>query len=103
MDVHGENVTATESEAGTVDEFVEAVLPRYMTATEREAVGMCPHCGEDVVVVNGLTSVHLEGHIIQHPCPGSEQNARCAESDGRPLWNGKPNLRYYRRQEATDG
>lgn len=36
---------------------------------------MCPHCGEEVEVKGSL-----------HP--------RCAESDARPLWNGKPNTRF---------
>lgn len=53
--------------------------------------GMCPYCGEVVRVALGLTVIHGEP-----ACPGSQQNARCAESDGRPLWNGQPNRLYYR-------
>lgn len=49
------------------------------------ANGMCPHCGRIVrVTTGGLTYRHFD-------CPGSRQNPRCAESDARPLWNGKPN------------
>lgn len=33
-------------------------------------------------------------------CPGGGQYPRCAESDGRRLWNGQPNPHYYRNQEA---
>lgn len=59
---------------------------------------MCPHCGEDVPIKRGLTIEHSV--FVGNPldpwawCPGSRQNPRCAESDARPLWNGKPNPRF---------
>lgn len=53
--------------------------------------GMCPYCGEIVALRRGLTVHHCSG---EGRCPGSEQNSRCAESDGRLLWNGKPNLHF---------
>ena len=53
--------------------------------------GMCPHCGRIVRLSNGhLTYKHME-HGGPGYCPGGQQNPRCAESDARPLWNGKPN------------
>ena len=60
--------------------------------------GMCPHCGAIVRVANGgLTYRHgiddEHGRTIV-PCPGSQQNPRCAESDARLLWNGKPNPHF---------
>lgn len=54
--------------------------------------GMCPHCGQEVTVTYGLTVVHGDGNDFV--CRGSEQNPRCAESDGRVPWNGKPNERF---------
>lgn len=65
-------------------------------ATE-PTVQMCPHCGGMIGLFGGLTSRHLfDGSW----CPGSQQIPRCPESDGRRLWNGQPNRRYYRNQEA---
>jgi hypothetical protein len=57
-----------------------------------EGAGMCPHCGLEVGVKHGLTRLHRDpdGHV----CRGSEQNPRNAESDARPLWNGKRNERF---------
>jgi hypothetical protein len=55
---------------------------------------MCPHCGRLVGIrKSGLTFTHWD---IGDYCPGSGQNPRCAESDGRPLWNGEPNPHYFR-------
>ena len=59
--------------------------------------GMCPYCGKDVKVRNGLTVDHyLALVVVGQMCPGSYQHYRNAESDGRPLWNGKSNPRFYR-------
>lgn len=55
---------------------------------------MCPHCGEEVAIVNGLTAFHDQAEDAARTCPGSGQNPRCAESDARPLWNGEPNRRF---------
>lgn len=53
--------------------------------------GMCPHCGRIVRLSSGhLTYLHIDDSGVGD-CPGSRQNPRCAESDRRPLWNGKPN------------
>ena len=52
---------------------------------------MYPHCGALVTVNGGLTAYHDWPVLTRQVCPGSEQNPRCAESDARPLWNGKPN------------
>lgn len=55
---------------------------------------ICPHCGIIVKLTKGgLTPSHYEHpyEIIREVCPGSFQNPRCAESDRRLLWNGKPN------------
>ena len=63
--------------------------------------GMCPHCGQDVPLTVGHLTYPHDDPDTGRTCDGSEQNPRCAESDGRPLWNGKPNLRFYRNAEAT--
>jgi len=58
---------------------------------------MCPHCGRLVPLAeSGLTSFHYEPtpYVTQGECPGVGQHPRCAESDARPLWNGKPNRRF---------
>lgn len=60
-----------------------------MGETSPTCTGMCPHCGAIVGVWGSLTVEHLDEHGAV--CPGSVQNARCAESDRRPLWNGQPN------------
>lgn len=60
-----------------------------MGETSPTCTGMCPHCGAIVGVWGSLTVEHLDEHGAV--CPGSVQNARCAESDRRPLWNGEPN------------
>lgn len=58
---------------------------------------MCPHCGQDVDLEMGsLTVFHCQPMPARGRCPGSGQYPRNAESDGRPLWNGKSNPRYYR-------
>lgn len=56
--------------------------------------GMCPHCGEEVEVKGDLTAYHDYPKPLRIICPGSMQYPRCAESDARPLWNGKPNTRF---------
>jgi hypothetical protein len=56
--------------------------------------GMCPHCGREVGVTDGLTRWHMENPPLIRGCPGSNQNARNADSDARPLWNGKRNERF---------
>ena len=58
------------------------------------SAGMCPHCGEEVGVKNGLTPYHDWPKPTRKVCPGSKQVPRNAESDARPLWNGKPNERF---------
>lgn len=60
--------------------------------------GMCPHCGGIVRIAKTthLTYTHNWPKFTRQVCPGSHQNPRNAESDGRPLWNGKPNRHYYR-------
>ena len=56
--------------------------------------GMCPHCGEDVGVTDGLTDYHDYPIPCRSVCPGVKQNYRNAESDARLLWNGEPNRRF---------
>lgn len=58
--------------------------------------GMCPHCGQivDLGTVTGLTGFHSWPMRTRQMCPGSQQNPRCAESDGRLLWNGEPNPHF---------
>ena len=56
--------------------------------------GMCPHCGEEVEVKDSLTAYHDYPKPCRVVCPGSKQHPRNAESDARPLWNGKPNTRF---------
>jgi len=64
--------------------------------------GMCPHCGRIVRLSNGhLTYLHIDESGVGD-CPGSRQNPRCAESDRRPLWNGKPNPHIVPEEGATD-
>ena len=60
--------------------------------------GMCPHCGSIIVIRDSLIGTHDYPPFTRQVCPGSQQNPRCAESDGRPLWNGEPNQHYYRNQ-----
>ncbi len=55
---------------------------------------MCPRCGEVVVLKDNLTPYHDWPKPARRVCPGSKQIPRCAESDARPLWNGKPNLLF---------
>lgn len=62
---------------------------------------MCPHCGE-IVPVKGLTAWHFERET-QKNCPGSQQVPRCAESDRRPLWNGKPNPHFGTQSDGEGG
>lgn len=57
---------------------------------------MCPHCGA-LLDVEHLTPFHA---IDGETCPGSRQIPRCAESDARPLWNGKRN-RHFRAAGAV--
>lgn len=64
--------------------------------------GMCPHCGTIVRVGGGLTVTHDWPPFTRQVCPGSGENPRCAASDGRPLWNGKPNP-HFRGKEADRG
>lgn len=54
---------------------------------------MCPHCGElfDLKEPDYLIPYHDHLKPLRVLCPGSKQNPRCAESDRRLLWNGKPN------------
>lgn len=56
--------------------------------------GMCPHCGEIVQIKDTLTVYHDWPKPCRAVCPGSKQNPRCAESDGRLLWNGKENPHF---------
>lgn len=59
------------------------------------AMGMCPHCGVISRLKLSLTPIHgYEDETGYRTCPGSQQNPRNAESDGRVLWNGKPNLYF---------
>lgn len=82
--------------------------PDFADGHAEGAARMCPYCGEDVELVNGLTGAHrlpppLGLHDPHGPlalCPGGGQNPRNAESDGRPLWNGELNPRF---QPADDG
>ncbi len=56
---------------------------------------MCPHCAALCGVGNdSLTPYHNYPLPTRQVCPGSKQNARCAESDARPLWNGEPNPHF---------
>jgi hypothetical protein len=56
---------------------------------------MCPQCGRlferDELVRRELIPEHPEAMGVICGCPGSRQAPRNAESDRRPLWNGKPN------------
>ncbi len=62
-------------------------------------MNMCPHCGW-LTPATGLIPTH--GWLTTHQvCPGSDQNPRCPESDGRPLWNGEPNPHFYRNKETS--
>lgn len=61
---------------------------------------MCPHCGLIVELRDGLVCPHSERNGPIRVCPGTGQNPRCAESDGRPLWNGESNPHYYRNREV---
>lgn len=57
--------------------------------------GMCPHCGAIVQLTDGdLTDYHDWPKPTRQVCPGSKQIYRCAESDARPLWNGKRNPHF---------
>ncbi len=58
------------------------------------SANMCPHCGEDVLVRDGLTTTHDWPKPFRQVCPGSGQHPRCSASDARPLWSGptKPHL-----------
>lgn len=62
---------------------------------------ICCHCGELTTIKNGLTVPHtyLFPLLPETACPGSWQYPRNAESDGRPLWNGKSNRYFYRNRE----
>lgn len=60
--------------------------------------GMCPHCGEIITVMNGLTTYHDYPKPCRAVCPGSKQYPRNPETDGRILWNGQSNPHYYRNQ-----
>lgn len=58
---------------------------------------MCPHCG-GLFEADGLIPYHDWPKPTRQVCPGSLQNPRYPESDGRLLWNGKPNEHFYRNQ-----
>ncbi len=66
---------------------------------------MCPQCGllfaRKDLVHETLIPEHTEqvGPDLL-TCRGTEQHPRNPESDGRILWNGKPNPHYYRRVES---
>lgn len=64
---------------------------------------MCPHCGTlvDVEPDSRLVPYHSWPLPTRQVCPGSKQIPRCAESDGRPLWNGQSNPHYYRYRSAS--
>lgn len=66
---------------------------RAVTIDSPPHTGMCPHCGAEVEIHDSLTEFHNWG-FAQVVCPGSGQNPRNAESDGRPLWSGQPNRRF---------
>ncbi len=69
---------------------------------EQEPTGMCPYCGTIVTIRNGLTTTHDWPPMTRQVCPGTRENHRNPESDGRPLWNGKPNPHYYRNRRPDD-
>jgi len=77
-----------------MEESAEFVAPDETDS----GANMCPHCGRLVPLDkdSGLTSFHYEptSFVTQQACPGIGQHPRCAESDARPLWNGKPNRRF---------
>lgn len=65
--------------------------------------GMCPHCGElfergrrKTVPVHASLLGDGPGYVR---CEGSQQTWRNPESDARPLWNGKPNPHYGKREQ----
>lgn len=69
-----------------------------MTDTAR---GMCPHCGQTFRSLSTLIPTHDWPPLTRQVCPGSQQIPRCAESDGRPLWNGKPNPHFHRNRPGA--
>lgn len=62
---------------------------------------MCPYCGTIVRLRHNLTATHNWPPPTRQVCPGSGQNPRNPETDGRPLWNGEPNPHYYRNRPAS--
>jgi len=64
---------------------------------------MCPHCGEvfEGWPNGGLIPFHDYPKPGRAVCPGSQQNPRNPESDGRPLWNGESNMNFYRNQQEN--
>lgn len=56
---------------------------------------MCPSCGH--LFTNTSLTRLIPIHVAEGDsgiCAGSEQIPRCAESDRRPLWNGRPNPHF---------
>lgn len=57
---------------------------------------MCPHCGALSPARGSLIPNHNYPPLTRQLCPGSQQNPRHPESDGRQLWNGEANPNFYR-------
>lgn len=77
-------------------------VAEFVVAPVSERTGMCPHCGEILKMTGELTPTHDWPKLMRQVCPGSQQNPRNAESDGRPLWNGESNPHFYRNQPEYD-
>lgn len=92
VDAEGDVPAETVGKLGPIAEAVQTYMATLAEgATVTDLTGMCPHCGTIVKLEQTLTAYHDWPLFTRQVCPGSRQNARCAESDARPLWNGKPN------------
>jgi len=77
----------------TAQTYMEAM--EWFVATS----SMCPHCGE-LFSPCDLIPTHNWPKPTRQVCPGSGQIPRDPISDGRPLWNGKPNPHFFRTKET---
>lgn len=89
-----QHVSTTDEALALIDRWDEEGRFEPPRRVRQKATGMCPHCGEVVGIKDGLTVYHDWPKPTRQVCPGSKQNPRNPESDGRPLWNGEPNTRF---------